>query len=203
MTSLYPEFFRRRDERPDHLSEEGAADTEHFDAAARDALRALHRELLTPRGAVLDLMAGADSHVDRGAYRMVGVGLSRRALADNPALDARVRFDLNGGEPLPFGDARFDGVLCSAGVPYLTDPVATFAEAARVLRPGGVFSVSFSTRAASRKAVLVWRASDDDAHVRLVRHYFAEAGAFAAPAVRRGGAGEPVFTVWARRRGAG
>ena len=44
---------------------------------------------------------------------------------------------------LPFGDASFDAVVCQFGVMFFPDKTAGFAEALRVLRPGGryLFSV--------------------------------------------------------------
>lgn len=43
---------------------------------------------------------------------------------------------------LPFPDARFDVVLCQFGAMFLPDRVAGYAEARRVLRPGGHFIFS-------------------------------------------------------------
>ena len=40
---------------------------------------------------------------------------------------------------LPFGDNTFDAVVCQFGAMFLPDKVAGFAEARRVLRPGGTF----------------------------------------------------------------
>jgi SAM-dependent methyltransferase len=40
---------------------------------------------------------------------------------------------------LPFGDAEFDAVVCQFGVMFLPDKARAFAEARRVLRPGGAF----------------------------------------------------------------
>lgn len=41
---------------------------------------------------------------------------------------------------LPFGDATFDAVVCQFGAMFFPDKVAAFAEAWRVLRPGGTFT---------------------------------------------------------------
>jgi SAM-dependent methyltransferase len=40
---------------------------------------------------------------------------------------------------LPFGDAEFDAVVCQFGVMFFPDRAKAFAEARRVLRPGGTF----------------------------------------------------------------
>lgn len=40
---------------------------------------------------------------------------------------------------LPFGDATFDAVVCQFGVMFFPEKATAFAEARRVLRPGGVF----------------------------------------------------------------
>jgi SAM-dependent methyltransferase len=43
---------------------------------------------------------------------------------------------------LPFADASFDAVVCQFGVMFLPDKATAFAEARRVLAPGGVFVFS-------------------------------------------------------------
>ena len=40
---------------------------------------------------------------------------------------------------LPFDDASFDAVVCQFGVMFFPDKDGAFAEARRVLRPGGIF----------------------------------------------------------------
>ena len=40
---------------------------------------------------------------------------------------------------LPFGEAEFDAVICQFGVMFFPDKAAAFAQALRVLRPGGTF----------------------------------------------------------------
>lgn len=45
-------------------------------------------------------------------------------------------------EPLPFEDARFDGVVLKDLLEHVADPVAVVREARRVLRPGGLIFAS-------------------------------------------------------------
>ena len=119
-------------------------------------------------------------------------------------LSAALVHDLNASPVLPFADAVFDAVLIAVSVQYLMQPVAVFAEIARVLRPGGVCAVSFSNRCFPTKAVALWRGTGDAEHVWLVQEYFRRAGGFAAPkfedlSPRAGLTGDPLFAVGARR----
>jgi len=90
-----------------------------------------------------------------------GTGVVTRALAAQlPESAAIVATDLNPGMletaakvgtkrpvqwrqadamQLPFADAEFDAVVCQFGVMFFPDRPAAFAEARRVLRPGGAF----------------------------------------------------------------
>ena len=61
---------------------------------------------------------------------------------------------------------------------YLTKPVETFKQVNRILRPGGVFIVSFSNRMFFTKAVLIWRNSTDRGRVDLVGTYMEAAENF-------------------------
>jgi tellurite methyltransferase len=63
-------------------------------------------------------------------------------------IDARV-LDLESGAPLPFGDATFDLVVI---VHFLARPL--FAEAKRVLRPGGLLVTAIRSRGISERFCL-------------------------------------------------
>lgn len=199
MSNLYPEFFRRLDERPDSLFYERPRPSRHLDEAASRRARELYDEVVPAGGRVLDLMAGESSHLPPKFERVVGLGLNLEELSANEAIDKPVIFDLNRHERLPFTDEEFDGAVCTASVQYMTRPGDTFADMARCLRVGAPFVVAFSIRMFPSKAVLAWRSSDDSAHVRLVASYFHRVPAF-GPLHRRHFVpehGEPLYALWA------
>jgi ubiquinone/menaquinone biosynthesis C-methylase UbiE len=68
----------------------------------------------------------------------VGRELAPARPEGSPPVDWRVA----DAQDLPFPDASFDLVLCQFGVMFFPDRVASFAEAARVMRPGGAYLLS-------------------------------------------------------------
>jgi hypothetical protein len=76
----------------------------------------------------------------------------------------------------------------------------------RVLKPGGVFIVSFSNRCFPTKAVAIWRATDDGDHIALVGRYFQNSAAWADLTAQQTNPAEgyprhadPLYVVWARK----
>ena len=59
--------------------------------------------------------------------------------AKRQGLDDRIAWQQADALHLPFADASFDAVCCQFGVMFFPDRVAGYAEARRVLRPGGSF----------------------------------------------------------------
>lgn len=172
--------FDREDERPDAEFYARPRFVQHIDAAAIARLSALHGAWLPRGGRVLDLMSSWVSHLPEGlAPRSVtGLGLNAEELAANPALtETRVQ-DLNVDPRLPFEAGRFDAAVCAVSVEYLVNPFAVFEEVARVLRPGGVFVVSFSNRWFPPKAIRIWKEIHEFERMGLVMEYFLASGAF-------------------------
>src|SRR6056297_3596454 len=202
MNDLRPEFFRRLDERPDALLYRRPRSASHLDEAAVQCGRATDDEGRPAGGRILDLVAGARSHRGDRYGDVVGLGLNADELHANPRVGSPVLFDLNRRAELPFEAASFDGAVCTVSVQYMTRPLDTFASLARALRPGARFIVAISTRMFEEKAVLAWRASDDAAHLRLVRTYFEASGGFGPVHERhhRPANGVPVSVLWARAR---
>lgn len=80
-----------------------------------------------------------------GAY-VVGIDLNESMLGQGrssvaaAALQDRISLVLGRGECLPFADATFDALTFTYLLRYVTDPAATIAELARVVKPGGAIA---------------------------------------------------------------
>lgn len=172
------EYFARQDESDDSIFYMLPRLVVHIDDHAINALKVVFRDILPPGGVYLDLMSSWRSHLpeELKPARVVGLGMNAAEMTDNPQLDKHVVHNLNLDPVLPFEDDVFDAVICTVSVQYLTQPVEVFQEVNRVLKPGGVFVVSFSNRCFPNKAVAVWLATTDNQHLALVTQYFEESG---------------------------
>ncbi|GLT43435.1 hypothetical protein SLA2020_173820 [Shorea laevis] len=159
----------------------------HVDDSFISTLTDLYRERLRPGSEILDLMSSWISHLPEEVVykRVVGHGLNAQELAKNPRLDYFFVKDLNQDQKLELGDSSFDAVLCTVSVQYLQQPEKVFAEVFRVLRPGGVFIVSFSNRMFYEKAIGAWRDGTAYSRVQLVVQYFQCIEGFTQPEIIR------------------
>lgn len=152
----------------------------HLDDQAHENLVGIYQDFFGDHDAVLDLMAGWQSHLpDRTRFSKVsGLGMNPHEMDKNPCLTDFLVHDLNESPVLPYEDAAFDHAICSLSVEYLTSPVAVFKEVARVLKPGGRFIVSFSNRWFPEKSISLWENLHEFERVGLVMAYFAASGCF-------------------------
>lgn len=210
MTQFSHQHFERMDEDDDRVFYIQPRKVVHIDDSAIAAVGRLFRELVPPDSVVLDLMSSWRSHWPAGHPKshLVGLGLNREEMEDNPDLDEVVVHDVNRDTELPFEDDTFDAVAITVSVQYLTHPVDTFGEVNRILKPGGMFIVSFSNRMFPTKAVYIWRASSDRGRVDLVGTYMEAAGnfediqgVFANP--QDSPPGDPLFAVHSRKSAPG
>ena len=180
MIEFSAQYFQRMDEDDDSLFYQQARKVVHIDDGAIAAVSRLFQEMVPADSVILDLMSSWRSHWPEGhpKARMVGLGMNREEMEDNPDLDDVVVYDLNRNVELPFEDDTFDAVLITVSAQYLVHPVETFREVNRILKPSGQFIVSFSNRMFATKAVYIWRASTDRGRVDLVGTYMEEAGNF-------------------------
>lgn len=195
-------FFARADEDADARFYDVPRFVTHIDDRAIAAVGELYDELGV-EGRTLDLASSWVSHFQRAPQELVALGMNAAELEANEQATAWVVHDLNADPRLPFDDDRFDDAVCCVSVDYLTRPVEVFEDVARVVRPGGRFVCTFSNRCFPTKVIRAWLATDDAAHVQIVRHYFTASGRYEqlqdelrTPV----GGGDPLYAVWATVR---
>jgi SAM-dependent methyltransferase len=144
-SDLKPEYFRRLDDSDDELFYLAPRFVVHIDDAAIRTVGEIYLSRLPRGGAILDLMSSWRSHLppELQPARVVGLGLNRFEMEDNPVLTEIVTQNLNRTPQLPFDDASFDGAVLTVSVQYLIHPLEVFAEVGRVLKPGAPFIVTF------------------------------------------------------------
>ena len=203
---LTPENFQRVDEEDDGVFYEFPRLVVHIDDGAIAAIGRCFKEQIPDNSEILDLMSSWRSHwpQDHPKKRMVGLGLNDVDMMENPDLDGYVVHNVNNNPILPFENETFDAVVITVSAQYLTEPIDTFHHVNRILRPGGVFIVSFSNRMFPTKAVLVWRNSTDRGRIDLVGGYMEAAenfediqGTFLNPDTSP--PDDPMFAVTARK----
>ena len=135
---LPADFFRRVDDDDDEVFYLVPRLVVHIDDGAIAKVGEIYERLLPQGGAILDLMSSWRSHLPPSIrpVRVVGLGLNRAEMEDNPALTEIVIHNLNRAVRMPFSDAEFDGAVVTVSVQYMTRPIETFAEVGRVLKPG-------------------------------------------------------------------
>jgi SAM-dependent methyltransferase len=110
--------------------------------------------------------------LSRLGARPVGLDLSERQLehARRLMVEAGVDFPLihASAERVPLPAASFDIVFCDHGAMTFADPYLTVPEAARLLRPGGLFAFNHGSPILS----IAWAADAERAGDRLVVDYF-------------------------------
>lgn len=107
----------------------------------------------------------------RGA-RVVGIDLSAQQLEHARTLVKRERVEVTlieaNAEHVPLPDASFDIVFCDHGAMTFADPTKTVPEAARLLRPGGLFAFNHSAPLLE----LAYDPNTDTVGDRLLHDYF-------------------------------
>ncbi|RAI59786.1 class I SAM-dependent methyltransferase [Roseicella frigidaeris] len=137
---------------PDHLTPEDLAPVDEFHIGGRAATRDLADAMrLAPGLALLDIGCGLGgaARLFAGEFgcRVTGLDLTAdyvrcaAALARRVGLGGQAEFRQGSALALPFAEAGFDAAtLLHVGM-NIADKARLFAEARRVLRPGGVFGI--------------------------------------------------------------
>lgn len=200
VSELPPDFLVRADESDDAEFYAQPRLVTHIDDRAIAAVGQVYRELGV-HGRVLDLMSSWISHLEDRPDHLTVLGMNAAELAHNEMADEAVVHDLNREPTLPFEAGSFDAAICTVSVDYLTQPTAVFAEASRVLIPGGVFVCTFSNRCFPTKAIQGWLAANDEQRCAIVARYFRTAPGWTMPRMAEvlgpGTGGDPLYAVWA------
>jgi SAM-dependent methyltransferase len=180
-----PEFFRRIDDSEDEAFYSMPRFLVHIDDGAIAKVGEIYVQLLPQGGAILDLMSSWRTHLTAQVRpsRVVGVGLNRAEMEDNPQVTEAIVHNVNQNPRLPFDDAQFDAAIMTVSVQYLVHPLETFSDVGRVLKPDAPFVVTFSNRMFPTKAVAIWQHLDEPDRVGLVGRYFKDSAAFERIAV--------------------
>lgn len=212
--------FARLDETDDEVFYARDRFVQHLDSSALATVEQLIGQLVVEKNAsILDLMASWDSHIPAQikASRVVGLGLNKKELEQNTSLTEFLLHDLNKNPVLPLPDASFDAVINTVSVDYMINPVATFREVGRILKPGGLFLVIFSSRMFPQKATQVWRQAGENERIILVEEFFRHSEMFDPTKVfiakgrprpqddkyaHAGILSDPIYAVYADRLGA-
>jgi SAM-dependent methyltransferase len=174
----------------------------------------LAQRVLTERPRrVLEVAAGTGV-VTRRLSEALGNGAAIVATDLNPPMlqEARERGTAHPVEwrqadamQLPFDDASFDAVVCQFGAMFFPDKRKAFAEARRVLRPGGTFHFNVWDRIEDNEfADLVTQAMaamfprDPPRFLARTPHGYSDTDAIARD-LREGGFGAPTITTLAAR----
>src|SRR5437879_6289375 len=108
---LRPDLVRRMDEADDELFYQYPRFVVHIDDYAIADIGSIYAGLLPKGGEILDLMSSWRSHLPPTLQpkRVVGLGLNRPEMQDNPALTEVIIHNVNREPRLPLGDGSFDG----------------------------------------------------------------------------------------------
>jgi SAM-dependent methyltransferase len=172
--------FKRQDEREDIQFYEKARLINHLDSSAIEVIRCLYGGLLSSGMTVLDLMGSWRSHISDNIEltALLGLGLNKEELKKNRKLTDYVIHDLNKNPHLPFDNNYFDAVICTSSVEYVTRPFEVFNDVARILKPGGLFILTFSHRWFPPKVIRLWQELHEFERMGLVLEYFLHSGQF-------------------------
>lgn len=199
--------FARMDESNDAIFYDQARLCLHIDDPCVAALTMYYSETFKDGEDVLDICSSWVSHYpkDWKGGKVVGLGMNKYELSQNPQLTDRVVKDLNADPTFPFSDASFDKVTCVVSIDYLNKPLQVVKEIGRVLRPGGQAIISCSNRCFPSKAFQIWLRTNDLEHIFIIGSFFHYSGMFEPPTSEdrspNPGRSDPLYIVKAVRKG--
>lgn len=176
----------RSDTREDALFYAEPCFEHHGNSEYRAHLTGIYEKLIPTEAKILDLCSSWASHLpDSGCYQsVVGLGMNTRELHENQDLTSRITHDLNHNPRLVersrlanlLTPNSFDAVTCANGLQYLKWPETVVKEVYDLLRPKGVFIVSFGDNYQQQKATAGWIQRSSNERVELVERLLSNCG---------------------------
>lgn len=134
---------------------------------------------------VLEFGASSNSYTSEIKFNShVGIAPTNKYMSSNPSLTETINLDLNAcTDDIGVDDFpetlynKYDVVLISNTVDFLTSPKEVFKSAYRALKPGGMLMVPFSDRDMYKdvfegQMTKMWRTMTDDQHMWVVGSFF-------------------------------
>ena len=158
-----------------------------LDSRAANALTNHYSFYIKSGMSVLEFGAAENSYLpeDIELERHVGVSLSPTLMEKNPRLTERLTVDLNdvteeigvnSDELYALGSDQFDAIIMANTVEFLSNPREVYKSAYRLLKPGGIMMVSFSSSDAYEQFAKAqnkwWRMFNSDQHTWVTGSFF-------------------------------
>jgi 2-polyprenyl-6-hydroxyphenyl methylase/3-demethylubiquinone-9 3-methyltransferase len=133
---------------------------------------------LPPYLSVLDVGCGAGflaNDLARAGFRVQGVDLSENSLkvAGKHDTTRSVHYHLANAYALPFANESFDAITCMDFLEHVESPERVIAEAARVLKPGGIFVFHTFNRNPLAHFIIIkgmeWFVKNTPKHLHVIR----------------------------------
>jgi hypothetical protein len=177
---LSEKSFQREDDGTDLVFYKAPRFVQHIDDRAIEVVKGIYGGFVHDGMRVLDLMSSWTSHLPEALRlkQLSGLGLNAKELKKNKALSDWVVHDLNENPILPYKAESYDAVVCTVSIEYVVDPETLFKEIGRILRPGGMFIVTFSNRWFPEKVINIWKDLHEFERMGLVAEYFQKSDMF-------------------------
>lgn len=174
---LEKENFSRLDETPDAEFYRNPRLIPHIDRTCHANLVEFYKTHLRGKK-ILDLMSSFESHLPKGDFEVIGLGINAEELKANPLLKDYIIKDINKEPILPFENEEFDAVVCDLSIEYVIHPIELLKEIWRILKPGGQVFFSFSNRYFPPKVIKLWIDLHEFERMGYVLELFNYAGGF-------------------------
>ncbi|RVX71339.1 hypothetical protein B0A52_04913 [Exophiala mesophila] len=154
----------------------------HIDDNAIVHLKKYYEQALPKKGRILDFCSSWVSHyppeiinaVESGDLHVLGMGMNKSELGQNPVLESWSVQDLNEDPDvrLPGPDrGDVDASTCVVSIDYLTKPVEVLSSIRRVTKRGGRIHLVISNRCFPTKAISRWLKIDESDRLEMVGDY--------------------------------